>query len=51
MLGYDAGKADGIFGPATRRALSSFQNANDMIADGYLNAEALQAVRNTAATM
>ena len=51
LLGYDAGKADGIFGPATRRALSSFQNANDMIADGYLNTEALQAVRNTAATM
>ena len=51
LVGYDAGKADGIFGPATRRALSSFQNANDMIADGYLNTEALQAVRNTAATM
>ncbi len=51
LLGYDAGEADGIFGPATRRALSRFQNANDMIADGYLNAEALQAVRNTAATM
>jgi membrane-bound lytic murein transglycosylase B len=51
LLGYDAGEADGIFGPATRRALSNFQNANDMIADGYLNAEALQAVRNTIAAM
>lgn len=51
LLGFDAGKVDGIFGPATRRALSNFQNANDMIADGYLNAEALQAVRNSAATM
>ena len=51
LLGFDAGEVDGIFGPATRRALSNFQNANDMIADGYLNAEALQAVRNSAATM
>jgi membrane-bound lytic murein transglycosylase B len=51
LLGYDAGKADGIFGPATRRALSRFQNAKDMIADGYLNTEALQAVSNAAATM
>lgn len=51
LLGYDAGKADGMFGPATRRALSRFQNANDMIADGHLNSEALQAVRNTAETM
>ena len=50
LLGYDAGKADGMFGPATRRALSRFQKANDMIADGHLNSEALQAVRNTAAT-
>jgi membrane-bound lytic murein transglycosylase B len=51
LLGHDAGEADGIFGPATRRALSNFQNANDMIADGYLNTEVLQAVRNSAATM
>jgi membrane-bound lytic murein transglycosylase B len=51
LLGFDAGEVDGIFGPATRRALSNFQNANDMIADGYLNAEALQAVRNSAATL
>lgn len=51
LLGYDAGEADGMFGPATRRALNRFQDANDMIADGHLSSEALQAVRKTAATM
>ena len=51
LLGYDAGKADGIFGPATRRALSRFQDANDMIADGHLDRKALQAVRNFAANL
>jgi membrane-bound lytic murein transglycosylase B len=48
LLGYDAGKADGIFGPATRRALSRFQNATGMIADGHLTREVLQAVSDAA---
>ena len=48
LLGYDAGKADGIFGPATRRALSRFQNARGMIPDGHLDQEALQAVHSAA---
>ncbi len=34
-LGVDAGPADGILGPGTREAISAFQAANDMIADGY----------------
>nr|MBC8211419.1 lytic murein transglycosylase [Gammaproteobacteria bacterium] len=45
LLGYDAGNPDGMFGPATRRALSRFQQAKGMIADGHLNRQALQAVR------
>ena len=51
LLGYDVGKVDGIFGPATRRALSRFQSANDMIADGHLDSQALQAVRESAVAM
>ena len=48
LLGYDAGEADGIFGPATRWALSRFQHAKGMIADGHLNREALLAVGEAA---
>jgi membrane-bound lytic murein transglycosylase B len=33
--GFDLGKADGIFGPGTRRALSEFQHSQGMIADGF----------------
>jgi membrane-bound lytic murein transglycosylase B len=51
LLGYDAGKADSLFGPATRRALSRFQLAKGMIADGHLNRQALQSVRQAAAAL
>ncbi len=33
--GYDAGVADGIFGPASRAALRAFQHATGLVADGY----------------
>ena len=33
--GYDAGSADGILGPGTRRAISAFQADAGLVADGF----------------
>lgn len=35
--GFEAGEIDGIFGKGTRRALQRYQNAKQMVADGYLS--------------
>ena len=48
-LGYDVGTPDGIVGPATRRAVSRFQQERNMVADGHLDAATLEAVRAAAA--
>lgn len=40
--GFEAGEADGVMGPATRHALSRFQRAEDLIADGYPTEEVFQ---------
>lgn len=47
-LGFDAGEADGIIGPSTRAALSRFQLANGVIADGHVNQLMLTAVNDRA---
>ena len=47
-LGFDVGEPDGIFGPATRSALSRFQQQHRFVADGHLDSEALEAVRRAA---
>lgn len=49
ILGIDAGKIDGIFGPDTRRALSRFQKNTQRIADGQPDLELLKAIRKAAA--
>lgn len=33
--GFDAGTPDGVFGPGTRAAISRFQHANGLVADGF----------------
>jgi membrane-bound lytic murein transglycosylase B len=43
-LGYDVGKPDGILGPATRGALSQFQQRGGLVADGHLDQELMDAV-------
>jgi membrane-bound lytic murein transglycosylase B len=47
-LGYEAGEPDGIPGPMTRLALSRYQQATGVIADGYLDTNIIGAVAKDA---
>ena len=44
-IGYNAGEPDGIFGPASRNALRSYQHAKGRIADGYIDSDVLSALQ------
>jgi hypothetical protein len=44
-LGYSPGKIDGRFGPATEKALATFQGASKLSPDGILGAKSLAALR------
>lgn len=44
-LGYDAGRADGIFGPQTETALRSFQRDYGMLVDGVCGPGTMRALR------
>lgn len=44
QIGFDAGPADGIFGPGTRAALSQFQRSIDRVADGHPDATSVEAL-------
>ena len=50
-LGYNAGKADGIFGPTTRSAVKSFQSDYNLTADGIAGSKTraalAEAVKNS----
>ena len=36
-LGLDPGKSDGVFGPATERAVIEFQTTHGLVADGIVD--------------
>jgi membrane-bound lytic murein transglycosylase B len=42
--GHEAGKVDGIWGPATRQALSQFQSERDLVPDGFPDSNTLSAL-------
>lgn len=48
-LGYDVGKVDGLFGPATRHAVIAFQKVNGLARDGIVGPRTRAALRAPAA--
>lgn len=45
--GYPVGKADGVLGPATRRAIQDYQHSLGLVADGFPDAELFAYVRDS----
>jgi N-acetylmuramoyl-L-alanine amidase len=43
-LGYDSGRADGVFGPLTENALRTFQRDSGLLADGVCAGQTLRAL-------
>lgn len=43
-IGFDPGRADGIFGPATARALEDFQHNSGLYVDGVCGADTVRAL-------
>ena len=44
-LGYDAGRADGVFGPQTGAALAAFQRESGLVPDGTFGPATMRALR------
>lgn len=42
--GFAAGEADGVLGPGTRAAISRYQKASELIADGFISEEILRSL-------
>lgn len=49
LLGFDAGKEDGILGQGTRKAISAFQRSSNQNATGFLTASQLDMLLNAGA--
>lgn len=49
QAGYDPGALDGVFGPRTRAAIISFQNATQLISDGIIGPMTWSALNSPAA--
>lgn len=47
QLGFEAGEADGVAGPATRRALRAWQRQQGLPADGFVSAEVVSLLAAT----
>jgi hypothetical protein len=45
VLGYSPGKVDGSYGPATKKALTRFQQANKLTADGIFGPKTLKKLK------
>jgi peptidoglycan hydrolase-like protein with peptidoglycan-binding domain len=50
-LGLDPGKPDGVFGEATRRAVTIFQRRNDLEADGVVGVRTARAINQALAAL
>ncbi len=48
--GFDAGVADGLFGPRTRAAIRSWQSSRGIRPTGYLNTRAIEALQDAGAS-
>lgn len=48
-LGYTVGTADGKYGPATTKAVTAFQESNDLKADGIAGPETIAAINEAVA--
>lgn len=46
QAGYNPGPADGVIGPRTRNAISGYQRANGMVADGMPSSVLLEHLRS-----
>jgi peptidoglycan hydrolase-like protein with peptidoglycan-binding domain len=51
LLGYDTGKPDGVNGPATRRAILSFQKDHALAQDGLITVALLNAINTLVARL